>query len=47
MKSTRPKVVHEVGGDPMLAHVVSLAVQMKPQNIVIVVPKNMIYSKKL
>jgi bifunctional UDP-N-acetylglucosamine pyrophosphorylase/glucosamine-1-phosphate N-acetyltransferase len=37
MKSTRPKVVHEVAGEPMLRHVLAVARQLAPARMVVVV----------
>ena len=37
MYSSKPKVLHELGGKPMLAHVVELAQRLKPSEISVVV----------
>jgi bifunctional UDP-N-acetylglucosamine pyrophosphorylase / glucosamine-1-phosphate N-acetyltransferase len=36
MHSNRPKVLHEVGGKPILAHVIDCAKVLKPQKIIVV-----------
>ena len=33
MRSERPKVLHEIGGKPLVAHVISAAVQSFPRKI--------------
>lgn len=38
MKSKKLKVLHEVGGKPMVAHAVSLARKLKAERIIVVVP---------
>ena len=40
MKSARPKVLHAVGGQPMLAHVLSVARAMKAEKIVVVMSED-------
>lgn len=40
MKSARPKVLHAVGGQPMLAHVLAAARALKAEKIVVVAPEN-------
>ena len=37
MKSSRPKVMHEVAGKPMLQHVVDTSVALDPDQIIVVV----------
>src|SRR5215216_3737039 len=37
MKSKRAKVLHELGGSPMIAHVVRAAQVLKPQKILVIV----------
>lgn len=37
MYSNKPKVLHELGGQPMLAHVIELAQKLKPVEIAVVV----------
>src|SRR5690348_15048426 len=38
LKSKRPKVLHEVGGKPLLAHVIAAAVQVvPPENIYVII----------
>ena len=37
MNSSSPKVLHEIGGRPMLSHVISTALELKPNKIHIVV----------
>jgi bifunctional UDP-N-acetylglucosamine pyrophosphorylase/glucosamine-1-phosphate N-acetyltransferase len=41
MKSTRPKVLHQVAGKPMVAHVLAALAPMKPQRVVVVVAPGM------
>lgn len=41
MKSTLPKVLHEVAGLPMIGHVLETATQLKPEEIVVVVGPKM------
>ena len=36
MKSTLPKVLHPLGGKPLLAHVITCAKQLNPDNIIVV-----------
>ena len=37
LKSKHPKVLHEVGGKPLLAHVIAAATQVVPPNDVYVI----------
>jgi bifunctional UDP-N-acetylglucosamine pyrophosphorylase/glucosamine-1-phosphate N-acetyltransferase len=37
MKSNRAKVLHELGGSPLIAHVTRTAQALKPQRIVVVI----------
>src|SRR5687767_15350503 len=37
MKSRRAKVLHELGGSPLITHVVKTAQQLDPQTILVVV----------
>ena len=37
MKSKRAKVLHELGGSPLIAHVVRAAQSLDPQTIIVVV----------
>ncbi|MGH3272829.1 MAG: NTP transferase domain-containing protein, partial [Streptosporangiaceae bacterium] len=37
MKSSTPKVLHEVSGAPMLAHVLAAASELAPRRLVVVV----------
>lgn len=39
MKSELPKVLHEVGGLPLIVHAVKLAQTLHPQHVIIVVPR--------
>ncbi|MCC7305839.1 MAG: bifunctional UDP-N-acetylglucosamine diphosphorylase/glucosamine-1-phosphate N-acetyltransferase GlmU [Alphaproteobacteria bacterium] len=41
MKSAKAKVLHEIGGLPMLSHVIKTAEQLKPQKIVVVLGPGM------
>jgi bifunctional UDP-N-acetylglucosamine pyrophosphorylase/glucosamine-1-phosphate N-acetyltransferase len=41
MKSAKPKVLHEVGGLPLISHVIQTAEKLKPQKIVVVVGPGM------
>lgn len=41
MKSTKPKVLHEVGGRTMIAHVIAAAEALQPRQIVVVLGKAM------
>jgi bifunctional UDP-N-acetylglucosamine pyrophosphorylase / glucosamine-1-phosphate N-acetyltransferase len=36
MYSSKPKVLHEIGGKPILAHVIDCAKQLQPQKIIVV-----------
>ena len=36
MHSNTPKVLHEIGGKPILAHVIACAKALKPKNIIVV-----------
>ena len=37
MHSNKPKVLHEIGGKPILAHVIACAKALKPQKIIVVI----------
>src|SRR5581483_12338084 len=37
LKSKRPKVLHEIGGKPLLAHVITSAAQVVPANDIFVI----------
>jgi bifunctional UDP-N-acetylglucosamine pyrophosphorylase / glucosamine-1-phosphate N-acetyltransferase len=37
MRSTLPKVLHEIGGRPLLGHVIAAAQELAPQHVVVVV----------
>lgn len=41
MKSNKPKVMHAIGGKPMVAHVVEAAAALKPERIITVVGTDM------
>ena len=41
MKSAKPKVMHEIGGLPVISHVIKTAEKLKPQKIVVVVATGM------
>lgn len=41
MKSALPKVLHEVGGRPMIAHVLAAAEALSPAKVVVVVAPGM------
>lgn len=41
MKSAKPKVLHEIGGLPVLLHVIKTAEKLKPQKIVVVIAPGM------
>ena len=36
MHSSKPKVLHEIGGKPILGHVIACAKALKPQKIIVV-----------
>lgn len=40
MKSKTPKVLHQIGGKALVSHVLSVASELKPQQVVLVVPED-------
>ena len=40
MKSSLTKVLHQIGGKPMITHVVETAVSLRPKKILVVVSEN-------
>ena len=37
MKSSRPKVIHELAGKPLLGHVVDTALELQPEQVIVVI----------